>query len=58
MASGDTCSRAQLVGAILGAALGGPPSDWIDKMDAETMAKMDAAAGAIAKHAADTAATK
>jgi ADP-ribosylglycohydrolase len=53
LASGDTCSRAVFVGAVFAAvAVGnsdgaswsnGIPADWIDKVDAPTMKKVDEA---------------
>lgn len=30
--AGDTCSRAIFLGAVLAAAYGGPPTDWIEKL--------------------------
>lgn len=48
MASGDTCSRAVFVGAVLAASgattsESAVPSEWIDKMDKGTMKKVEAA---------------
>ena len=54
LGAGDTCSRAVIIGAILAAATGGPPDSWVAKMDADTLAKVDAAAEAIATHAVST----
>jgi hypothetical protein len=50
MASGDTCGRAPLVGAVL-AALNpnnAPPDSWIEKTDPTLYARIEAAANAIA----------
>jgi len=49
LASGDTCSRAVFIGSVLAAANGGAPLDWVNKMDPETLAKVDAAATKIAE---------
>jgi ADP-ribosylglycohydrolase len=54
LGAGDTCSRAVIIGAILAAATGGPPDSWVAKMDSDTLAKVDAAAEAIATHAVST----
>ena len=48
LASGDTCSRSVFLGAVLGAAAGSLPGDWVAQMDTETKAKMDALAQTIA----------
>jgi len=52
--AGDTTSRAILLGAILGATPTGPPESWLKKMDKDTLARIDAAANAIAEHAVST----
>lgn len=51
LASGDTCSRAVFTGAVLAASSpdGNPPDSWIQKLDPVTLAKIDAAANAIAE---------
>ena len=54
MASGDTCSRAILLGAIVAAATGGPPQEWMDQMDPDTLHKVNAAAMKIAEAATQT----
>jgi ADP-ribosylglycohydrolase len=58
LASGDTCSRSVFVGAIFAAVTVGDsgdaswsegiPADWIEKFDAPTMKKLDAALSSIA----------
>lgn len=48
LASGDTCSRAVLIGAVLAAASGEVPQDWVDKVDKGTMDQVDALANKIA----------
>jgi len=48
LGAGDTCSRGQIIGAILAASHGGPPEEWVAKMDQDIMKKVDAAASAIA----------
>lgn len=54
LAAGDTCSRAAFVGGILGAVHGDVPQGWLDKMDNETMSRIDAAADKIADFALAT----
>lgn len=49
LGSGDTCSRAIFLGAVFGAANGGPPQEWIDKVDSDTMARVNEAANKIAE---------
>ena len=49
LGAGDTCSRGIFLGAVLAAAKGGPPQSWLDKMDKETMERVDAAAEKIAE---------
>lgn len=52
LASGDTCSRAVYIGAVMAAAASGGtgsiPPEWIDKMDADTLRRVDEAIEAIA----------
>jgi len=60
LVAGDVCSRAILIGAILGAAQidGGCPASWASQFDPEQKARVEAAAAAIAaghKHNNDTA---
>lgn len=54
LASGDTCSRGILIGALIGASTGTVPESWLAKVDPDTMAKIDAAAEKIADHAIAT----
>jgi hypothetical protein len=54
LASGDTCSRSIMMGAILAVANGGCPASFSVKMDKAQAKKIIAAAQAIAKHAATT----
>jgi ADP-ribosylglycohydrolase len=49
LASGDTCSRAVLIGSVLGACIGDVPQDWVDKVDKKTMDQIDALANKIAE---------
>ena len=49
LASGDTCSRAVFIGAVLAAASGEVPQDWVDKVDKGTMDQIDALANKIAE---------
>jgi ADP-ribosylglycohydrolase len=49
LASGDTCSRAVLIGSVLAAAIGYVPQDWVDKVDKGTMEKIDELANKIAE---------
>lgn len=51
LASGDTCSRAVLIGAVLAASAPDafPPVSWVQKVDPVVLAKIDAAANAIAE---------
>lgn len=42
LGAGDTCSRAILLGGLLGALGNGPPDSWIEKVDKDTMTKIDA----------------
>lgn len=46
MRSGDTCSRAILIGAILSDS--GPPESWIDKVDKATMERIETAINRLA----------
>lgn len=49
LGAGDTCSRAVFIGAVLAAADDRcVPQDWVDKMDQETLNRIDAAAAKIA----------
>lgn len=48
LGSGDTCSRAVFLGAVFAAAKGGPPQEWMDKVDSDLMKRVDAAANKIA----------
>jgi len=48
LAAGDVCSRAILIGAILGAADGGCPASWASQFDGSQKARVEAAAAAIA----------
>jgi len=52
LGSGDTCSRGVFIGAVLAAAAGKVPDDWLSKMDKGTMARIDDAAEKIAALAA------
>ncbi|CAB9507790.1 ADP-ribosylglycohydrolase [Seminavis robusta] len=52
LASGDTCSRSVFIGAVFAALAANEksdslPSDWVEKMDPETLKKVDAAIGTI-----------
>jgi len=47
LAGGDTCCRAVLLGAILGAASGSVPQSFVDKLSSETMAKVEEAIAGI-----------
>mmetsp|Transcript_60115 Transcript_60115/g.178238 ORF Transcript_60115/g.178238 Transcript_60115/m.178238 type:complete len:426 (-) Transcript_60115:79-1356(-) len=47
LASGDTCIRGMVIGAVLGAAFGGPPNYWIESVDLSQFSKANAAASAI-----------
>jgi hypothetical protein len=47
-AGGDSCSRGAIVGAILGAATGGPPTSWVEKVDAHVISRIRNSANAIA----------
>jgi ADP-ribosylglycohydrolase len=51
LASGDTCSRAVFTGAVLAASApdSAPPDSWVQKVDPGVLAKIDAAANAIAE---------
>lgn len=49
LGAGDTCSRGVFIGAVIGAVSGGPPEAWVEKMDQETLARIDAAANKIAE---------
>ena len=43
MGGGDTCGRAILIGAVLGGCAGKVPDDWAEKVDKDTMARIDKA---------------
>jgi len=57
LGSGDTCSRAIFTGAVLAASAPdtAPPDSWIQKVDPIVLAKIDAAANAIAEFATGSA---
>lgn len=48
LGAGDTCSRAIFLGAVICAANGGPPSDWLEKVDPATLKRVDKVAAKIA----------
>ena len=43
LGSGDTCGRAILIGAVMGACAGKVPDSWAAKVDQATMSRVDAA---------------
>jgi len=55
LASGDTCSRAVFLGAVLAASAGGPPEAWVGKLTSG-LERIGAAADAIIGHHAGPAA--
>ena len=51
LGAGDTCSRAILLGAILGALGKEPPQSWIDQVDKATMQQIDSLVEQLAEMA-------
>ena len=49
LGGGDTCGRALLIGAVMGACAGKVPEDWVEKVDKETMSNVEKAIKSISE---------